>query len=225
MPPMGQGMGQGVGPATGVAEREDGELLLAWRAGDSRAGNVLFMRHFPALWRFFHGKVGEDAEDLIQRTMLACVSGRDRVRDDGFRPYLFRIARNQLCNHYRRRSTRERHFEPVERSLHDLGPLISTVMVKHEEHKRLLAALRRLPLDVQLTLELYYWEGLRYTELAEVLGVSVDAIKKRLQRGRDQLRAIVRELGEARVVASTLTRLEDWARSLRESMELPDELA
>lgn len=203
---------------------DDAGLLLAWRDGDPDAGNELFLRHFPALWRFFRGKVGDEAEDLIQRTMLACVGSRDRVHGDGFRPYLFRIARNELVDHYRRRSAHERRFEPVEHSLCDVGPLASTALMEHEEQKVLLAALRRLPLDVQLTMELYYWEGLRHAELADVLGVGTDAIKKRLQRGRAQLREIIEQLAEASVVASTLTRLDDWARSLRDCIEPPADL-
>lgn len=198
---------------------DDAELLLAWRDGDDTAGNELFVRHFPALWRFFRSKVDDEAEDLIQRTMLACVGGRDRLQADAFRSYLFRIARNELVDHYRRRSAHERRFEPVEHSLHDVGPLASAAMMEHEEQKVLLAALRRLPLDVQLTLELYYWEGLRHAELAEVLGVSNEAIKKRLQRGRTQLREILEQIAEGAVMVSTITRLEDWARSLRDCIE------
>ena len=199
---------------------DDEQLLAAWREGDAEAGNTLFVRYFPALWRFFRNKVQEEAEDLVQRTMLACVGRRDRVRD-GFRAYLFRSARNELIDHYRRRSAQQRHFEPVQHSVHDMGPLASAVMARHDEQRLLLAALRRLPLDVQLTMELYYWEGLRYAELAEVLGVSSEAIKKRLQRGRNQLREHLEALGEASLVESTVSNLEDWARSLRDCIQMP----
>ena len=81
--------------------RADIELLEAWRAGDTRAGQALLSRHIRRLYLFFSNKIGDDVSDLVQRTMLGVVEGRDRLRDDAaFRPYLLRIARNQLYLHY-----------------------------------------------------------------------------------------------------------------------------
>ena len=49
----------------------DAELVDAWRAGDRGAGEALFERHYDAVARFFHNKVGDAASDLIQRAFLA----------------------------------------------------------------------------------------------------------------------------------------------------------
>ena len=77
--------------------KSDIDLLDAWRAGDPRAGNELFNRHFDSVCRFFANKAGNEVDDLIQRTFLACVEGRDRFRGDAsFRGYLFGVARNVL---------------------------------------------------------------------------------------------------------------------------------
>ena len=65
------------------AHDDDDDLLERWRAGDKRAGNALFERHFRSLVRFFRNKVSTGIEDLVQETLLACVRGRDRLRDDG----------------------------------------------------------------------------------------------------------------------------------------------
>ena len=55
-------------------------LLNAWREGDKHAGNALLGRHFQALLRFFEHKVGPDADELIQRTLLACAESFQRIR-------------------------------------------------------------------------------------------------------------------------------------------------
>ena len=58
-------------------DESDEELLEAWRAGDRKAGTVLFRRFFPQCRRFFVNKVPErDVEDLLQRTFTAMVEGR-----------------------------------------------------------------------------------------------------------------------------------------------------
>ena len=54
-------------------------LLERWRAGDRRAGEDLFSRHFAQVLRFFEGKVGGRAEDLTQQTFLACAKPRDNA--------------------------------------------------------------------------------------------------------------------------------------------------
>lgn len=81
----------------------DIELLDAWCGGDNVAGDALIRRHFEAVCRFFRGKLGEDVEDLIQRTFQICtVRRRDLAVDGSFRGFLFGVARNLLLDHLRR---------------------------------------------------------------------------------------------------------------------------
>ena len=76
---------------------DDAELLEQWRAGDRKAGEALFDRHFDAVARFFRNKVDRGIDDLIQRTFLACVESRDRFRgDSSFRTYAFAVGRHVL---------------------------------------------------------------------------------------------------------------------------------
>jgi RNA polymerase sigma-70 factor (ECF subfamily) len=80
----------------------DRELLDAWREGDKDAARQLLDRHYGPLDRFFRNKVGAEAADLVQRTMLVCVESRDRFRGEAsFRTDLFAIARNELRAHVR----------------------------------------------------------------------------------------------------------------------------
>src|SRR5215831_9615033 len=72
-------------------------LLEQWRAGDRAAGEALFARHFDEVYRFLASKIGGEADDLVQRTFLACVRARHQFRGhSSFRTYLFTIARNEL---------------------------------------------------------------------------------------------------------------------------------
>ncbi|MCR9161301.1 MAG: RNA polymerase sigma factor [Nannocystaceae bacterium] len=195
----------------------DVELLRAWADGDAAAGNTLFRRHFDTLFRFFSTKVDGPADDLVQETFLACLRGSARFEARAsFRTYMLRIARNRLCEYYR---GKRRAFSPHEDSVVDAGASPSTVLGAKEREGRLLAALRQLPLDFQLTLELFYWEGMKTHEIAEVLDISPHTTRSRLARARDRLREALAtlELVSADDLA-TLEREADfdaWARQLR----------
>jgi RNA polymerase sigma-70 factor (ECF subfamily) len=174
----------------------DAALLAAWRAGDAAAGQELFARHAASVMRFFRNKLDVDLDDLVQRTFLACVESRDRVREgSSFRAYVLRIARNELVNHYAARQRAAARLDPLTTSILDLGASPSVMVASDERDQALLTALRRLPLDLQTALELHYWEELSTSELAEVLGIPQGTVKTRLFRAREQLRVTLKETG------------------------------
>lgn len=196
----------------------DDQLLEAWRGGDRKAGAELFSRHYDLVVRFFVNKVGvEEQPDLIQRTFLACVEGRDRVQAGRFRNYLLGIAFRMLYKHYeRRRGERERlDFGTV--SVQALDPSPSQVAARQDEQRLLLAALRNVPLDYQVVLELVYWEGMSAPRIAEVLGLPLGTAKTRIRRGRQLVEEQLEALAQSpQVLQSTRMNLERWAQGLRE---------
>jgi RNA polymerase sigma factor (sigma-70 family) len=195
---------------------DDFELLAAWRAGDAGAGSRLFRRYFEPLFRFFSTKIDGPVDDLVQDTFLGCVRGRDRFREEAsFKTYLLRIARNRLFDFYK---ARRREFDPMSTSAADCGASPSTAMRADERRMQLLAALRRIPLDFQITLELYYWEGLAGPELADVLELSDHTVRSRLSRARARLRDELKILSQVpRRDLDTIERDADfdrWASAL-----------
>ena len=196
---------------------DDVALLDRWRAGDKAAGDQLLVRHFDAVCRFFYNKVGDDAADLIQQTFLAVCEGRDRIRDDaGFRAYLFGAARNVLLAHIRRRGRERERFDPLTSSVAALGPSPSGVVARRREEQLLLAALRTLPLDLQIAFELYHLEGWTARALAEIYGLTEGGMFGRLRKARALVVAACEQLAESTaLVRSTVEGLDDWARSLR----------
>jgi RNA polymerase sigma-70 factor (ECF subfamily) len=195
----------------------DDELLRAWAEGDETAGNQLVRRHFATVARFFQSKVDNAATDLIQRTFLGCLRARERVdRIESFRAYVLGIARRQLLE-YLRQTHREAHkLELMELSVHDLGVTPSEVAAMREEQRLLLSALQRLPLEIQMAVELFYWEQLPEKEIALVLDIPQGTVKSRLSRGRELLRKHLGELaGSPAQLESTMKGLESWARAVR----------
>lgn len=192
-------------------------LLDAWRAGDAKAGDRLFVRHFAAVDRFFRNKLDEsDIADLVQRTFMVCVERPQGFRgQSSFRTYVLGIAHNLLREHYRARARRH-HDDVDEISVVDLGAGPSTLLGAREEQRLLLAALRSVPLESQVILELYFWEGLSGAELAAVLGVGEDTARTRLRRARLRVGEALERLASTRdLLESTRGDLDSWARSVR----------
>lgn len=163
----------------------DQELLVAWRDGDQTAGEALFERYYPAMVRFFANKIAGDPADLIQETFMGCVSGQDRIREvANFRSFLFGIAYNQLKKHYARGRADAERIDYTSQSAADLGPGPGTMMAKGAEQRLLLDALRRIPVEHQVVLELFYWESMTSAAIAEVLGEPHGTVRTRIRRAR-----------------------------------------
>lgn len=201
-----------------IGSVDDHTLLERWSGGDREAGSQLLERHFPSLHRFFGNKVSslQDVEDLVQQTLMACVGARETYRRDAsFRTFLFAIARNTLLKHLRgRRSLDTLDAQGV--SLADCGMGVSSVVRARREQRLLLRALRHIPIDSQVVLEMHYWEPMQAKEIAQVLGETVPAVRGRLRKAKAQLLEALEQLARnPDEYRSTVDGIDDWVRSLR----------
>jgi RNA polymerase sigma-70 factor (ECF subfamily) len=147
-----------------------------------------------------------DVDDLVQRVLLQIVKGVGTLRDaERLHAWVYRTARNVLVDHYRATASRREHaggdatdLEDVEAAAafrHAAAPRDPT-----NEDER--AALRELaaclsPMIGQLTpayreaVRIVDLEGATQHEAARRAGVSLSGMKSRVQRGRQQLRAVL----------------------------------
>lgn len=198
----------------------DEELLDAWRAGDKAAGERLFDRYFRALRRFFANKAPEGIDDLMQSVFLGLLEAPDRYRGDGsFRSYVFGVAYNVLRNHYRARDRAAARLDFGVTSIYDLAAGPSVILVEREQASLLLQALRRIPVDHQVLLELYFWEPLSAPEIASVLDIPVGTVRTRIRRAKTLLETELGNLiADADLREDTRSNLEDWAHAIRDDL-------
>ena len=168
----------------------DLELLERWRGGDTASGESLFARYFDSLCGFFATKCYGDADELVQRTLLACVRAKDQFEARStFRTYVFTVARHEL---YRYLRTRKRDDDRLDFSVTSVAEIITTPatrLARDAERRQLVEILRSLPVETQTLLELHYWEELDIAALAEVFETTPGAIRVRLHRARQALKA------------------------------------
>lgn len=203
---------------------DDRSLILGWRAGDTRAGQQLVERHYAAVERFFFTKTSPAAApDLIQTTFLKLVESVDRfdvTRD--FRPFLFGVARNVLLMYFRSHRRDADRLDFNHRSVADLVASVAGLLAAEEEAQLLLQALRRIPLEAQILLELYYWESMDGPELAAMLDVPLGTARTRLRQAKIFLRRELERLaGAPALLESTVSNLELWAARLRGHAHAP----
>jgi RNA polymerase sigma factor (sigma-70 family) len=203
---------------------DDAVLVTAWKRGDQAAGAELFRRYYGAVLRFYQSKVGPQGTDLVQRCFLRCLEVRARIRDESsFRCFLFGVARNVLLEHYRSMRAGGR-VDFTEQTVEDLSPTPTSELAQGERSQQLLLALRRLPVEQQIVVELYYWEDLNAREIAEIYEVPEPTVRTRLRRAKIRLEQELHALaGSPEVVVETMTNLDTWARRLRDQIGGPAE--
>jgi RNA polymerase sigma factor (sigma-70 family) len=167
----------------------DEELIHAARRGDKRAFVEIVARHQAMVCGIALGILGDFAasEDAAQDAFLSAWRKLHELREpDRFRSWLAQIARNAALGHLRR--TRGHESLDDAPTLVDESPSPDQCAANQEEAALVRAFLSRLPETYRLPLVLFYREGQSVRAVAETLGISEDAVKQRLARGREMLR-------------------------------------
>lgn len=172
-----------------MEERDDAELLEAWKGGHVAAGEALVRRHWSDLLRFFLAATGGDqssSEDLAQETMLTVLCRRDAITSS-FRAYCYGVARLKRHEAFRARTKGAAH-RPAE----DHGvALVADAGMSDDDRQRCklaISVLRRLEEDDQLLLVLKDYLGFTQPELAETFKIGQSQVSGRINRARLRFR-------------------------------------
>ncbi|MBT8395920.1 MAG: RNA polymerase sigma factor [Gemmatimonadetes bacterium] len=176
----------------------DVELLRRTAAGDHGAFTVFVDRHQGAVYRFLSARTGSaaDSEDALQETFVAAFRGCGSYRGEASgRSWLFGIARNLSKRMYRKRVGEPDEMVPLEELGLQAGwgcpPWTDSFLERLERRDTLEKALGHLSPDEREILILRELEGLSGEETAEVLELSLPAMKSRLHRARLRLAAVL----------------------------------
>ena len=172
-----------------------------------------------------------DVDDVLQDTFVRVVNGLPQLRASGaFDAFVFRTARNALADHFRRAPRDRPGAEPFdadepESSVSEIlaqGRAAAASGEDDDESTAAIAALARwlrweidhLPEPMASTLRRTEIDGMSYRAVAEADGVSLSAIKSRVSRGRQVLKARLLkccsvELDARHRVQSYAVRLDD----------------
>jgi RNA polymerase sigma-70 factor (ECF subfamily) len=173
--------------------RSDPELLRALGSREDGAFEELFARYRERIWRFLARLAGDraTAEDLFQETWFAAARHAERLREDTqLLRWLYTIAHNKHRNARRGWAAEWRRRTALAGADPGATPPPDAAAASRVEAQRVAAAFSRLPEAHREVLLLCACEGLEAEDAAEVLGVSAEAVRKRLSRARAELAEI-----------------------------------
>lgn len=185
--------------------RSDEELMVAFQGGDAHAFEELIRRHQNGVYNFIVRFLGnrEVAEEVFQEAFFKVHQAVDRYLPNGkFTTWLYTIVRNLCVDTFRRRKIREAvslddRGANGERSLGDTiagHEVPADIQSSASEIEAVLkSALSKLNEDQREVFLLREKEGLKFEEIAEVTGVSVNTVKSRMRYALEALRRALKQ--------------------------------
>ena len=181
---------------------DDTVLIHQTLSGDDRAFEILVGRYQSAVFGWIRQTLpyAEQEEDLAQEVFIEAYFNLNTLREPyKFNGWLKQIARN-VCISWLRHQKPSMSYEKlisdnqkreqieIRSSQTMLTP--EEQLLAHEAFADLESYIRYLSDSHQEIIRLYYFEGLTYQEISEMLDLSESAIKSRLHRAREQLRGV-----------------------------------
>ncbi len=155
-------------------------LVLKMKQGDEEAGERFVRKYYSDILKYchFHCQNRNFSEDLTQETFLRFFLSLPRYLEIGkAKNYLYIIAGNLCADAAKSPQTISLEQEiPVE----TMEALDTRILLDHE--------VRRLPAELREIIVLHYYQGLKLSDVASVLGIGLPLVKYRLRRAKDQLR-------------------------------------
>lgn len=176
-----------------MEETARADLELLWiqqiAAGDRDAFENLYKAYAPRLFRYLVSMIADAgaAEELTNDVMVAAWKGAAAFRGDS-KPstWLFGIAHHKVLNAWRRKQPTTVEIEEASRiAASDEGP--EEAVQRHGLEQRVRGALQELSPEHRAVVELTFYHGLSYQEIAQIVASPVNTVKTRMFYAKKKL--------------------------------------
>jgi RNA polymerase sigma-70 factor (ECF subfamily) len=180
---------------------DDHRLIADCLAGHQAAFGELVRRHQDRLYSAIYRVVqcAEDSQDVVQEAFLHAYQHLGSFKGDAqFYTWLYRIAMNAAISLRRKRKPVLRIVGPDGEAVPEPADPSDTAQPSHgieqeEREQSVQRGLARLSAEHRAVLVMKDMEGMKYEEMAEVLGVPIGTIRSRLHRARLELRELLEQ--------------------------------
>jgi RNA polymerase sigma-70 factor (ECF subfamily) len=172
------------------------QLLLKIAEGDDDAFKLLFDRYYGLIYSatFRYLKVHELAEDLTQSSFLKIWEKRNSLGHvERFDHYLFRIAHNEMTDHFRKHSRRDKHIQRIREMFEEEYGSPEEILITKQKRTLIADVISNLPQQQQTAYKLSRDEGLSYQEIANRMQLSVNTIKVHISQALKTLKIFFSE--------------------------------
>lgn len=165
-------------------------IMLSVKDGDVQKLGLLFDRYAQGLFNYFQLQVRDrfKSEDLVQNVFYKILKYRHTFKDGAdFRVWMYAIARNEKVNYFKTNRVSEVEVNPEQPDEYGVNP--ENDLASETDKKHLSRALERISPDNRELLILSKYTGLPYSKIAEIFECTVGAIKVRIYRAMQELKA------------------------------------
>ena len=171
-------------------------LLAAIIAGDAQAFEVFYKLYYPRLFRFILRTTHQPelVEELIQETLLLIWQQPQRFNyDSKISTWVFGIAYRKALKAMTKTAKRTDDLD-MEALTETLGDPLADLAQNLENQDWLAVALQQLSADQRAVIELTFYHGLSYQEIAQILDCPENTVKTRMFHARKKLQAFAATL-------------------------------
>ena len=186
-------------PSEGMADSDVNDITLyqSFLSGDDSGLQRLMERYGNSLTLYIDGYLRDihEAEDLMIEAFAYFVAKRPRLRDDGFRAYLYKSARHLALRCLQKKRRKQLFsFDDLEQEP-ESDVLLETQVQTDERNRILWRCMDELAPAYREALYLVYFEGMRHAEAAAVMRKTEKQIADLVYRGRASLRKTLEREG------------------------------
>lgn len=170
---------------------DEKKLLFQLKAGNEKAFEQLYNLYSLRLYRFLLKLIKDEeiAQDLLQDVFIKIWEKREMLDPaKSFRPYLFRIAENNVIDFFRKAACDKKLEMKLAAACTEMYSHIEEAIYSKENSVILDQAVKQLPPQCQLVFTLCKLEGKSYKEVSQILGISVATISNHLQKASQSIR-------------------------------------
>ncbi len=159
-------------------------------AGDNLAFEDLIKRYNSPLFNYLSKLAGENAEDLLQETLLRASQSYSSLKDPASaKAWMFRIATNVAMDHFRSRKLDLRSDDGESERIPDSSSQgVEESLIIEEMNDCIGRVIGTLPYHYRVVMLLFHFQGLSIDEVASACDLSPSAAKVRLHRGKQLLK-------------------------------------
>ncbi|MBN1782903.1 sigma-70 family RNA polymerase sigma factor [bacterium] len=186
----------------------DAALIARYLKGDMNAFNTLIWRWEKPLYNFILRIMGnrEIAKDLCQTVFIRMYKQLKTLNDhERFSSWVYRIALN-LCKDELKKKSRHRLLsldamtdedpdrDQCKKQFTDENALTPEDLMHHKQVERIIkTALKQIPEEQRVVIVMKQYQGLKFTEIADILDEPINTIKSRLYYGLRAMKKVLEE--------------------------------
>ena len=133
-----------------------------------------------------------EAEDVTQETFIKIYTHRKLIDPEkNIKTWIFTIATNTAYD-FLRKKKRKNETSLEDETIYDLKTYYPKESVQSDVEK----ALEKINPEYKKALVLFYQQGFKYEEIAEILAIPVNTVKTHISRGKEELKELLKEYGK-----------------------------